>query len=116
MSRAVAVYSVPGIAHVGDTDVDLHRQRTYEIGDIEATEDVVLVAAVVDEVAIQPVTRAAVHDVADAVVLPEQIPAGDYALSVGVVGLDGERPVVQLGITGRDDNGWYSLSTMKVVR
>ena len=57
-----------------------------------------------------------VHDVADAFTLPKDIPAGEYALSVGVVGVETMQPVVQLGIKGRDEDGWYLLSKVKVTR
>jgi hypothetical protein len=57
-----------------------------------------------------------VHDVADTIVLPKDVPAGEYDLSVGVVGVKMTRPVVQLGIKGRDDAGWYPLSKVKVAR
>jgi hypothetical protein len=55
-----------------------------------------------------------VHDVADSIVLPQDIPVGEYALSIGVVGADTTRPVVQLGIQGRDRDGWYPLSKIRV--
>jgi len=57
-----------------------------------------------------------VHDVADTIVLPEDIPAGEYALSVGVVGLDENQPAVQLGIKGREDDGWYPVSKVVMSR
>ena len=57
-----------------------------------------------------------VHDVADTIALPNDIPAGEYALSVGVVDLNGEQPVVQLGIKGRDEGGWYPLSKLRITR
>ena len=60
--------------------------------------------------------RGEVHDVADTIVLPKDIPAGEYALSIGVVGLDGEEPVVQLGIKGQEEDGWYPVSTLEVGR
>jgi hypothetical protein len=57
-----------------------------------------------------------VHDIADIIVLPKDIPVGEYALSVGVVGVETMQPLVQLGIKGRDDDGWYPVSTMKVAQ
>ena len=54
------------------------------------------------------------HDVADAFTLPTGIPAGEYSLSVGVVGLETMQPVVQLGIKGRDGDGWYPVSKLQV--
>jgi hypothetical protein len=55
-----------------------------------------------------------VHDVADAFTLPTDIPPGEYALSVGVVGVDTTQPVVQLGIKGRDGDRWYPVSKVNV--
>ena len=46
-------------------------------------------------------------------VADEQAQSGETALSVGVVG-DDLKPVVRLGITGRDKDGWYSLSQLEV--
>ena len=57
-----------------------------------------------------------VHDVADTIVLPGDVPAGEYVLSVGVVGVKTTQPVVQLGIAGRDEAGWYPLSKLKITR
>ena len=57
-----------------------------------------------------------IHDVDDTIVLPKDIPAGEYALSVGVVGVDATQPVIQLGIEGRDDDGWYPVSKVEVAR
>lgn len=53
-------------------------------------------------------------DVADAVRLPKDLVPGSYALAISVVGEKDEDPVVQLGIEGRDDDGWYPLSTLVV--
>ena len=55
-----------------------------------------------------------VHNVAEAIVLPKDIPTGEYALSVGVAGVKTTQPVVQLGIKGREDDGWYPLSKIRV--
>ena len=57
-----------------------------------------------------------VHDVADSFTLPKDVPAGEYVLSLGVVGVKTAQPVVQLGIKGRDDNGWYLVSNLRVAR
>jgi hypothetical protein len=57
-----------------------------------------------------------VYDVADTIALPADFPAGEYALSVGVVDPDGAQPVVQFGIKGRDEGGWYPLSKVKINR
>jgi hypothetical protein len=35
---------------------------------------------------------------------------------VGVVGVDSEQPVVRLGISGRDSEGWYPLGKIKVTQ
>jgi hypothetical protein len=53
-------------------------------------------------------------DVSDTIGLPKDIPAGEYTLSVGVVAIDTTQPVVQLGIKGRDKDGWYPVSTVTI--
>ena len=57
-----------------------------------------------------------VYEVADSLNLPGDIPPGEYSVSVGVVGVSREEPVVQLGIMGRAQNGWYPLSKLQVAR
>jgi len=37
-------------------------------------------------------------------------------LSLGVIGQDDTKPVVQLGIKGRSEDGWYPLSTIDFVK
>lgn len=54
------------------------------------------------------------HDVSDSIQLPKDIAAGTYELSIGVVGTDNDRPVVQLAIEGRDSEGWYPISQVAV--
>jgi hypothetical protein len=51
--------------------------------------------------------------VSDSLALPADIPAGQYVLSLAVVGEEG-KPVVRLGIKGRADDGWYPLSKLGV--
>lgn len=46
--------------------------------------------------------------------LPADMPAGDYTLSVGIVGEQDETPAIRLGIAGRDEQGWYPLGTITV--
>ena len=80
-------------------------------------------------------------DVTDRVVVPADMPAGRYRLAIGIVGgqtcgegvppsrpagiLPAERkqgqdalatPVVQLGIKGRTQDGWYPLSEIEVTK
>jgi hypothetical protein len=57
-----------------------------------------------------------IHEVTDAVKLPTDLPPGEYKLAIGIVGETTETPVVRLAIEGRDPDGWYPLSTLKVVR
>jgi hypothetical protein len=57
-----------------------------------------------------------VHDVADEVTLPNDIPPGEYVLSVGVIAVETTQPVVQLGVKGRDEGGWYPLSKVMISR
>jgi hypothetical protein len=55
-----------------------------------------------------------VVDVVDQIVLPNDIPAGVYRLAIGVVGEQTYEPVIQLGIKGRIQDGWYPLSEIRV--
>ncbi|MCC6124688.1 MAG: DUF4832 domain-containing protein [Pirellulales bacterium] len=55
-----------------------------------------------------------VATVSDTLVLPENLAAGSFSLSIGVVGED-EKPVIRLGIQGRAEDGWYPLSTVQLV-
>ena len=55
-----------------------------------------------------------VASVSDTFTLPAGLGAGQYTLAVGVV--DGELPVVRLGIKGRDNDGWYPLSRVEIVK
>ena len=54
--------------------------------------------------------------VQDSVVLPRDLALGTYDLSLAIVGDDSRTPVVQLGITGGDPDGWYPLSKVAVSR
>ena len=54
--------------------------------------------------------------VSDSIELPQDIPAGEFVLSIAVVGVGTDTPVVQLGIEGRADDGWYPLSRVRVSR
>jgi len=54
--------------------------------------------------------------VADAIPLAGDLVPGVYDLAVGVIADDPPRPVVRLGIQGRDAEGWYPLSRFKVVK
>ena len=57
-----------------------------------------------------------VHAVADTISLPDDLSPGTYTLSLGVIGQDDTKPVVQLGIKGRSEDGWYQLSTIDFVK
>jgi len=52
--------------------------------------------------------------VADAVTLPNDVPPGKYVLSVAVVADETAQPVVRLAIKGRQEDGWYPLSSIQV--
>jgi hypothetical protein len=54
--------------------------------------------------------------VRDSVKLPSDLPAGEYTLSVAIVGEDSTEPVVRLAIKGRSSDGWYPLSKVTVIR
>jgi hypothetical protein len=50
----------------------------------------------------------------DRISLPADLSAGTYSLDVAIVDIDKPTPVVQLGIKGRDADGWYPLSQIQV--
>lgn len=56
-----------------------------------------------------------IYDVSDSITLPADVPVGKHTLSVAVVD-ESSVPVVRLGIKGRTDDGWYSLSKIEVIR
>jgi len=55
------------------------------------------------------------YQVNDSVALPSDIPPGEYVLSVGVVDEHSETPVIRLGIMGRNSEGWYPVSKLKII-
>ena len=52
---------------------------------------------------------------ADSFILPADLAAGAYALSIAIVDGEPATPVVRLGIKGRANDGWYPLSTITVL-
>ena len=58
----------------------------------------------------------AIHDVADEIRLPKDMPHGEYVLSIGIVGVQTTNPVVQIGIEGRAGDGWYPLSRLRIMQ
>ena len=56
------------------------------------------------------------NEVKDSITLPKEMDAGNYTLSVAVVGQEDTKPVVRLGIKGRCEDGWYPLSRIIVTR
>ena len=50
----------------------------------------------------------------DQIQLPADLPSGDYRLAIGIVEPSTRQPVVQLGIEGRTESGWYPLSKITV--
>ncbi len=56
-----------------------------------------------------------VNQTSDSLALPATIQAGEYALSVGVVGVSNQMPIVKLAINGRANDGWYPLSKIRIV-
>jgi hypothetical protein len=55
-------------------------------------------------------------DVADSISLPADLSPGIYTWSLAVVGEENTEPVVQLGIDGQSEDGWYPLSNLTVTR
>lgn len=55
--------------------------------------------------------------VAESIRLPDDLALGECRLAIGVVAAENpERPVVRLGIAGRDADGWYPLSRFELRR
>ena len=57
-----------------------------------------------------------VVDVTDRVVVPDNMPIGLYRLAIGIVDEQTMEPVVQLGIKGREQDGWYPLSEIEITK
>jgi hypothetical protein len=56
-----------------------------------------------------------INNVNDTITLPAEIPAGNYRLSVGIIENENDpKPVVQLGIKGKTDDGWYPVSEIRI--
>jgi len=53
-------------------------------------------------------------NVSDTTPLPIKLPPDRYTLSLAVVSTETLTPIVQLGIQGRDEQGWYPLSKITV--
>lgn len=49
----------------------------------------------------------------DSLTLPGRIAAGRYYLELAFIGRD-KQPALQLGIAGREDNGWYRLTELDI--
>ena len=47
--------------------------------------------------------------VADSIIVPANLPAGPYTLSIAIVD-ETSAPIVRLGIKGRTEDGWYPIS------
>ena len=56
------------------------------------------------------------NEVRDAIHLPTDLHPGNYFLSIALVGVQSELPVVRLGIKGRADDGWYPVSRITIAR
>ena len=57
-----------------------------------------------------------VVDVTDSVIVPANMPTGLYRLAIGIVGEQEPEPVVQLGIKGRTQDGWYPLGEIEITK
>jgi hypothetical protein len=54
------------------------------------------------------------HEVEDVVSLPDDVPDGSYILDVAILDQGGRVPFVDLAISGRREDQWYSISTAMV--
>ncbi len=48
--------------------------------------------------------------------LPENIKPGSYNLSIGIVDVVTIKPSIRLAIEGRDNDGWYSISNIEIIK
>ena len=48
------------------------------------------------------------------ILVPEDIPPGEYELGLAILDLSGGEPRIKLAIEGRADDGWYRLSRVRV--
>lgn len=48
------------------------------------------------------------------VFIPLDMPVGEYELQVGIVDRQSHKPKIQLAIEGKDSEGWYTVSKIKV--
>lgn len=55
----------------------------------------------------------AVHD---SMRLPAELLPRDYTLAIGIVAEASEAPVIRLPLAGRDQDGWYPLSQLTIIR
>jgi hypothetical protein len=55
-----------------------------------------------------------IYPINDSIDLPADIPFGEYTLSVAVVHMATEEPVIQLAIKNKTQDGWYPLSKLRV--
>lgn len=60
--------------------------------------------------------RGQIVQVTERIGLPEDIPAGEYRLALGVIGERSTEPIVRLAIKARAEDGWYALSTLSISR
>jgi len=50
----------------------------------------------------------------DAVVVPSDVPPGEYELQIGIVDPLSKKPRVKLAISGIDPDGWYGMGKIKI--
>lgn len=51
-----------------------------------------------------------IYSIKDSIVIPSNLVPGKYNLSLGIKDVIPDKPLLQLGIKGRDDEGWYPLT------
>ncbi len=52
----------------------------------------------------------------DSIRLPENLPAGEYELLIGILDKEGKIPKVKLAIEGRNAQGWYPMGRIEVMK
>lgn len=53
-------------------------------------------------------------DVNTAIAIPNKIEPGEYDMEIGIVALPANKPVIQLAIQGKTEEGWYKIGKIQI--
>ncbi len=57
-----------------------------------------------------------IYNLRDSIILPADLKPGKYTLSVGINDIVPDKPLLQIGIKGKDSKGWYPVSHIIVAK